>query len=190
MRRRQTHKSAITRDILIVDTLVRTGLRRAELANLRVGDLVFAGDHPALTVHAGKGAKDRVVPVIADRLERYVRGKAPADRVFGLGTKTLFGKIAFWVRAAGVPHIHTHSLRHKYGFDIVACGTRIDIIQHLMGHEDPKVTVGYLHVADQSMHDAVRALDRPVASRSGDGGGDTADRIAPFSYDKRDFTEE
>ena len=80
MRKRKTHKSVIERDILIVDTLTKTGMRRGELAAFYVGDLVLTGDRPAHTVHAGKGAKDRVIPLaptIRERLASYGLGRPP-----------------------------------------------------------------------------------------------------------------
>ena len=184
MRKRKTHKSGIERDILIVDTLAKTGMRRGELAALRVGDLVLAGDRPALTVHAGKGAKDRVIPltpIIRERLANYVRGKPGTDLVFGLVSKTVSHKIGQWAIKAGVPHIHTHSLRHKFGFDLMARGVSIAVVQRLMGHEDPKTTVGYLHVAEQSLQDAVYSLDGPAAPKPGTHGGET-DRQAARVY--------
>ena len=109
MRKRKTHKLVTERDILIVDTLTKTGMRRGELAALRVDDLVLTGDRPALTVHAGKGAKDRVIPLaptIRERLANYVRGRPPTDLVFGLASKTVSHKISQWAIKAGVPHIH------------------------------------------------------------------------------------
>jgi len=40
-----------------------TGLRAGELANLKVRDLQTKGDDPVVSVHGGKEAKDKLVPL-------------------------------------------------------------------------------------------------------------------------------
>ena len=62
------------------------GLRRAELRDLRVGDVYTAGDG-TLIVHVknGKGGKAREVPVLSGYEEdvlTVVRGRAPHEKVF------------------------------------------------------------------------------------------------------------
>ena len=59
MRERRTHKGKVQRDILLVEMFRFTGLRRAELANLKVGDIDFA--NKVLVVRGGKGQKDRPI---------------------------------------------------------------------------------------------------------------------------------
>ena len=85
-----------------------TGLRRGELANLKVGDLNLQGNDPVLLVRQDKGDKDRAVSLntyIRDRLTAFVKGKSPQDSVFGLAAKTISLKIGKWARLAGVPHL-------------------------------------------------------------------------------------
>ena len=92
-----------------------TGLRRGELANLKIGDLHLEGDDPVLIVRQGKGAKDRAVSLnssIRDQLADFTKDKPPQESVFGLAAKTISLKIGKWARKSGVPHLHTHSLRH------------------------------------------------------------------------------
>ena len=57
----RTHKSSTRRDLLLVETAMNTGLRRAELANLAVGHINFEARR--LLVVGGKGNKDRVIPL-------------------------------------------------------------------------------------------------------------------------------
>ena len=83
-----------------------TGLRRGELANLKVGDLNLEGDAPFLIVRGGKGHKDRVVNLnsyIRDRLAAFTKGKKPEESVFGLAPKSITMKIWQWARKSGVP---------------------------------------------------------------------------------------
>ncbi len=71
---RKSHKKSIGRDVLLIETARMTGLRRGELASLKVEDLNLDGDDPVLIVRGGKGAKDRAVSLnsyIRDRLVAF-----------------------------------------------------------------------------------------------------------------------
>ena len=57
----KTHKSSAFRDLVLVDTAIKTGMRRSELANLLVSHISFATNR--LVVAAGKGSKDRAIPM-------------------------------------------------------------------------------------------------------------------------------
>ena len=62
--------------ILLVDLAIHTGLRRSELANLRVGDIDI--ERQVLVVRQGKGLKDRVIPMsknTCEKLGEYIKGK-------------------------------------------------------------------------------------------------------------------
>src|SRR5215217_2170374 len=63
---RRSEQSGNRRDHAIMMTLRHTGLRVAELCDLRVGDVVTRERSGALTVRAGKGMKQRTVPLNAD----------------------------------------------------------------------------------------------------------------------------
>lgn len=67
---------------MIITLLVRGGLRRAALVALTLEDWVNAPPHPHVRVRAGKGRKERAVPIGGTALAaverwRAVRGRAP-----------------------------------------------------------------------------------------------------------------
>ena len=62
VRLKVTHRDTLARDLLILDTMAMTGLRRGEIVNLEAGDLYFNNDQARLMVRNGKGAKDRCIP--------------------------------------------------------------------------------------------------------------------------------
>jgi integrase len=85
IRHRKTHKGLIERDLLIVHTLRLTGIRRSELAHLKVEHLDF--QNRFVTVRKGKGEKDRTIPLAESlrvELERFCQAKRPEESVFGL----------------------------------------------------------------------------------------------------------
>src|SRR5215213_4841357 len=63
---RRSEQSGNRRDHAILMTLRHTGLRVAELCDLRVGDVTTSERKGTLTVRAGKGMKQRTVPLNAD----------------------------------------------------------------------------------------------------------------------------
>ncbi len=112
-----THRGILERDLLILDTMAMTGLRRGEIVNLKVGDLYFNDGRSLLMVKNGKGAKDRCIPLnptIASRLQKYIIDRKLSGKVFPITARNLSIKIHTWARKAGIPQIHTHSFRHKF----------------------------------------------------------------------------
>ena len=80
--------------MVLVDTAIKTGLRRSELANLLVCHVDISVSR--LIVVAGKGRKDRVVPIcesLRRDLEKLTYNKRPNESVFGLNYRSLGMKI-------------------------------------------------------------------------------------------------
>src|SRR5215213_2522757 len=63
---RRAEQSGNRRDHAIMMTLRHTGIRVAELCDLRLGDVETSPRKGTLTVRAGKGMKQRTVPLNAD----------------------------------------------------------------------------------------------------------------------------
>ena len=166
MRSKKTHKKVIDRNILLIDVASKTGLRRAEIANLKVGDINVAQRY--LTVRMGKGMKDRIVdltPSITQSLETYMKGKAPADKVFGLQASTISGVIR-WAAIKADVALHCHSLRHFFGEKLVDTGTDLEIVRRLMGHSNLSTTQRYLGRTDQQRRDAIERMEKPEDKES------------------------
>ena len=86
----RTHKSSTRRDLLLVETAMNTGLRRAELANLAVEHINFEARR--LLVLGGKGNKVRVIPLTASlafSLHKFCEGFEPTQKIFGLSYRSL-----------------------------------------------------------------------------------------------------
>jgi len=147
---------------LLIETARMTGLRRGELSALKVGDLQLNGNDPVLIVRSGKGAKDRSVslnPRINNQLAAFTKGKSASESVFGLAPKTISLKIGKWARKAGVPHLHTHSLRHYVGTTLFQKGANPRAVQAALGHESLEVTMLYAALIGKDMKQAMELLD-------------------------------
>jgi len=166
IRGKKSHKKSIDRDVLLIETFRMTGLRRGELANLKTGDLHLDGDDPVVIVKQGKGSKDRAVslnPYIRDRLASFIKGKDQQDSVFSLAAKTISMKIGQWARKSGVPHLHTHSLRHYVGTTLFERGANPRAIQVALGHQSLDVTMRYASVIGRDIKQTMELLDHKPA---------------------------
>ncbi|MFC2002102.1 tyrosine-type recombinase/integrase [Chloroflexota bacterium] len=164
---KKSHKKSIERDILLIETARMTGLRRGELANLKVGDLHLDGDDPVLIVRQGKGGKDRSVSLnlnIRDKLATFVKGKSPQESIFNLAAKTISLKIGKWARKSGVPHLHTHSLRHFVGTTLFEKHANPRAVQVILGHESLDVTMRYVKVIGQDTKETMKLLEQQEQS--------------------------
>ena len=159
LRNHKTHKSSVFRDLVLVDTAIKTGLRRSELANLLVCHIDLNASR--LVVTAGKGRKDRVIPLcepLRRDLEMLTHDKRPNESVFGLNCRSLGMKIKEWADKAGVP-IHTHSFRHCFATTLVEKGANIRVVQELLGHSSLNTTQVYLSVTANHLEGVIGLLD-------------------------------
>ncbi len=157
---------------LILMTLYATGVRRAELANLKIADI--DSERMVIHVRAGKGGKDRDVMLsqtLLDELRQYWRGLRQKPRVWLFpgnrwhsGEKPMTTKVAWQacrdasIRAGLGTEVHPHTLRHCFATHLLEAGADLRTIQMLLGHRDLEETTIYLHIS--SLH--IRATPSPL----------------------------
>jgi integrase/recombinase XerD len=158
---------------VLVRTAYACGLRLGEVVRLRVADI----DSQRLVLHirAGKGQKDRLVPISAlllQELRAYWRRYRPGDWLFpgqkkgrhitGGGVQRRFIQI---VRKLGwQKHVSMHTLRHSYATHLLEAGVDVVTLQHLLGHRDLHTTARYLHVSLRHLQGTPCPLDALVAT--------------------------
>ena len=159
IRAKSTHKKSTFRDLALIETAVRTGMRRDELANLQPHHIDFAA--LKVMVVGGKGAKDRVIPMhsrLVPILKELCEAKGPGERVFGLKGKSIGSKFYVWAKKAGVD-LHPHSLRHYFATTLLERGANIRAVQELLGHANLNTTQVYLSVTGKHLEDDINLLD-------------------------------
>lgn len=150
------------RDRALMETLYSTGMRRLELANLKLYDLDT--ERGTLTIRQGKGKKDRVIP-IGDRaaawVEKYIREARPQlvmepddHTVFlsNAGEPFNLDHVSDLVRthviAANIGKSGAcHMFRHSMATMMLENGADIRYIQQMLGHADLKTTQIYTQVS-------------------------------------------
>jgi site-specific recombinase XerD len=158
---------------MILMTLYATGLRRAELARLKVSDI----DKERMVVHVqgGKGRKDRDVmlsPKLLEELRHYWRGLRRRPKVWlfpgnrwhtgetPIETKVVWLACRSAAERAGLGRdVHPHTLRHCFATHLLENGADLRTIQVLLGHRDLKETTIYLHLSSRHLHATASPLD-------------------------------
>jgi integrase/recombinase XerD len=149
------------RTLLMV--LYGTGMRRTEVARLKIGDI--DSQRMIIRVVEGKGGKDRDLPLspaLLETLRAYWRWRKPKVYLFPSRThrqmeqpisdKTLWiacGEAA--QRAAIRKRVTPHTLRHSWATHLLEAGTDLRTIQILLGHGDLETTAKYLHLSQRHL---------------------------------------
>ena len=155
----KTYRDTIDADLTLIETAMKTGMRRSEMGNLKVEDVNL--DKNRLYVRGGKGDKDRVIPIHPDLVEglrRLIEGRAGDESAFGLLPRSIGNKFRHWSKKAGVD-IHTHSFRHYFATKLLEKGANIKVVQELLGHSSLATTQVYLSVTADHLEDAINILD-------------------------------
>jgi integrase len=164
--------AAGARDAAIICVGYLGGLRRAELVGLDMDD--FDEDVCTLTIKAGKGNKERIVPVINGAYDAlldwlHVRGRGPGplfyrirkgDKITGerLTVDSIYRILERRTERAGVKKFSPHDLRRTFAGDLLDAGADLATVQKLMGHENPKTTAGYDRRDSRAKRNAVNKL--------------------------------
>jgi integrase/recombinase XerD len=167
---------------MILMTLYATGVRRAELVRLKIGDI----DSQRMIVHVqgGKGRRDRDImlsPVLLAALREYWRGLRckPSRWLFPGGTchsgdghittGTVWNACQRAAERAGLQHkkLHPHSLRHCFATHLLEDGADLRTIQLLLGHHDLEETTLYLHLSRRHLSATASPLDALSLNKRG-----------------------
>jgi integrase len=161
---KRSAKETVERDVLLVLVSRFAGLRREELSNLKVRDVTDS----CIFVREGKGAKDRAIPLstnIKSRLLDFIKDKKPDDSVFCQKPSSISMKISTFAKKAGVTHLHTHTLRHRFATSLKDAHVDMLTIMTLLGHSNLNTTQAYLAMGDDATEEAIDKLDKDTSQR-------------------------
>ena len=162
---------------LVLRMLYETGMRRSELAMLRLGGLDLSAG--SIKVR-GKGDKERIIPIeneLAQNISRFLtlreekieelkcadehyeetdrllingKGRAVSDGMIYLIVKRYMSPITTAERVS--PHV----FRHSFATHMLNEGANIDAIKELLGHSDLGTTEVYTHVAREHLKETYK----------------------------------
>lgn len=165
------------RNYAILLTLLTTGLRKAELCNLKIGDLKTYRNQAVIDV-IGKGQRFRRIPLETSTVlavQEYVKasgnGVDPGHAVFytlgkhgsyeprPLTPKAVDCLVRSTAQGALIQkRIHPHVMRHTFGTTLLDKGNDLRTVQALMGHSHIRTTETYLHSNDDRKVEAIQSL--------------------------------
>jgi integrase/recombinase XerD len=148
------------RDRLILEILYDTGIRRSEVAAIRLPDLDLDAGYIRIR---GKGDKDRVVPVSARVCQltqnyllfvrpAFVKGNDSGHLILNrsgnpMAANGIYIIVKTCARQAGIKKkVTTHSLRHTCATHMLKNGAPVRHIQEMLGHASLESTQIYTHV--------------------------------------------
>ena len=157
------------RDLAILTLLVRLGLRRGEVARLRLDDIDWRAG--TISVHGKGNCYERVPlpPDVGHRVAEYLQHGRPTDAqgrtVFvrhfaphhALSTARVSTIVADAARRAGLGRVHAHRLRHTAATELLRAGASLPEIGQLLRHRHTATTAIYAKVD----RDNLRLIARP-----------------------------
>ena len=188
LRAAQVQPRMLTR--VVVEVLLRTGLRVGEFIALRADAVVLIGAAHWLHVPVGKLHEDRYLPLhphlvtlIDDYRTRHVTADnpllLPRESGTALDRHTVTRLINKAGAAAGLPHIHPHQLRHTLATQAINRGMTLEAIAALLGHRSLDMTLRYAKIANRTVADEYFAVTEKVESLYQQGQPLPADTIGP-----------
>jgi len=156
------------RNHAILVTLLDTGLRASEAANITLAHLNLNDGYIKVM---GKGAKERIVPIgkfvqmillsYIDRVRSRVAAQdcdnlflSSAGKPISVNTiKLVFSRLA---RKSGVERLHAHLCRHTFAINYLLNGGDIFSLREILGHSSLDMVNHYLHFTSSQITDQHR----------------------------------
>lgn len=151
------------RDLLIIEMIYQTGLRRSEAAGLKDMDVEVAQRRLKVT---GKGNKERIVPFGDDLAEKIDNYRCKRDEKIQMRNDSFFvndkGEPINGAYIYNVVHkmmgkvskrskVSPHVIRHTFATAMLNRGADINVIKELLGHESLATTQMYTHVTFEQL---------------------------------------
>jgi integrase/recombinase XerC len=146
------------RDLLMLELLYQTGVRRSELINLKESD--FNRANSTLKVF-GKGQKERLIPIsnqLLVLLDKYLSFRSEefpdiefsllviTDRGKPMYPKFVYNKVKQYLSlVTTLTQRSPHVLRHSFATHLSNGGAELNAIKSLLGHSSLAATQVYMH---------------------------------------------
>jgi integrase/recombinase XerC len=164
----EQHTPAGLRDRAILEVLYSAGLRVSELVGLSWRDVDT--ELGMVMVRAGKGNKDRLIPIGEPALEALMEWRAAMPTAWSfdgpvitnlrgqrLTTRSVQKIVARRLLNAGLETpITPHGLRHSFATHLLNAGADLRSIQEMLGHSSLATTQRYTHVSVRHLKEVYR----------------------------------
>ena len=142
------------RNLMLTQTVLNSGLRRAELANLKK-EYVLPWK---IEVKKGKWNKDRTVYIsdsfyedlkqwcdFQNKNEKYVFCERTGEKLDNTSITTIYKRLkkTSWIK------VNCHKLRHTYATEAVKSWVNLITLKELLWHDSIKTTERYIHLVEE-----------------------------------------
>lgn len=150
---------------MLIDLLLKTGLRVFEVANLQIKHLNLNVKEPAIFVEQGKGGKERWIYVPKDlqnhlkqfitfkkqvseavEQENYLFSNKQGSKLTTRGLQKAF-KSCLVVAGLDSQRFSIHSARHSYASLLYKKSLDLRLTQNQLGHSSPQITALYANLS-------------------------------------------
>jgi integrase/recombinase XerD len=167
---------------LMLTILRETGMRPSEVIALNAGDITLDAGREGLRVREPKNAAERMVVLGPEATPKSLRGlraqlkslkgQPPHVPLFrsNRGTRVSYDALHYqWAQVCahadlvdthGKPRYTLHQLRHTRGTELIEQGQRMEIVQRVLGHRDPRSTQGYAELNEGQVRSALEQKQR------------------------------
>jgi len=152
----------------VVQLLLFTGARKSALLAARWENVDV--ERRSLTVPLSKSGKARHIPLsdaalqVLDEIPHKSEWLFPSSRTDS-HLSTIY---ASWDRVrerAGIKDVRLHDLRHSFASFLVNSGCSLYEVQKILGHQNPKVTTRYAHLAQDSLLRAANIVGEKLGEK-------------------------
>ncbi len=152
----------------VIRLLLLTGARKSEILKARWEDVRL--EHRMLTVPLSKSGRPRHIPLSAEAMS-VIRAipRIPGSPWLFPGHspgKPLSDIYLFWRelrQKLGLAGVRIHDLRHTFASLLVNAGHSLYEVQKLLGHSDPRTTMRYAHLGQESLVAAAETVSGCLA---------------------------
>ena len=172
---RQKGQVTAVRVWMLIDLLSSTGMREAEAANMRCGDILTGYGRSACFIRNGKGSKSRTIEVpdsLRKHLKSFIVWKEERGESTGDDDYLFIGQRGPWspwavgnlvknlLKKLGIYEIgkSAHALRHSYAVELYRQKKDIRAVQKQLGHASIQVTQKYADVLTEDIQEQIKGL--------------------------------
>lgn len=152
------------RDYILFELGIYSGLRISDILNLKVKDLKNQEFFILKEKKTGKAKRLAINPTLKKELAKYLLNKSNDEYIIKSreGKNKPISRVMAWnilnnvAKQVGISEIGTHSLRKSFAYHLYMQNNKdIVLIQKLLNHSSPQVTLRYIGILQEDMDNAV-----------------------------------
>lgn len=172
---KQQEQVTAIREWMLIDLLTSTGLREAEAADIRCGDLQAAYGESSIIVRNGKGSKSRIVQIpdsLKLHMKSFIHWKSDRQEPTGKDDHLFIGQRGAWKPSAVQQAVKkwlrklnlyetgksAHALRHSYAVALYRKERDLRAVQKQLGHSSIQTTQIYADTLPEDIQHQLKGL--------------------------------